>query len=372
MKNLRKYALIVLVAVIAAATSCERRPLESDYAPTVKVLVQCDWSHFEEVPTGMTMYFYKDGESTPRVISTSEIYSAGVNLPAGHWRMFLINQSVNEFSSYDFFNMNEYKNALVRLTEISSKWYDPTKSSVTKDSFIGHAPEHLGVAIADDFDITPEMVDSYQSAYYEYKTKLASKASDEELDNIVKALEERTYIIPVTAYDIISSVRVRIYINNIGSLRSARASLSGMAQNFMLTKDRTDVGTVDQLLESWNLHRDDDNITRGYIESEITSLGLPEGIVSVEGRDPALNNLGLQLLLQDGTTVVKYDFQVGHKFTISKDESGLGLRLNLYLQEGYDDDPLINLPDVVVEEGGGGFKADVTDWDEEINVGIPI
>lgn len=373
MRKLRSYALMLLAAVVLAATGCQRRPMEADYVPTVRVIVKCDWQYFCEEPTGMTMYFFRDGEDTPRVISTSQVNDVAVNLPAGHWRMFLINQSVYEFSSYEFFSMNKYAQAFVRLAEIKSKWYVPSKTkSISKETFIGHDPEHLAVALASEFDITHEMVDHYQSAYYEYRTRLKSKAPDSELDYYLSAMDEYTYVIPVTARDIISTVRARIYINNIRSLRSVRAALTGMAQNFMLTKDRTDEGNVDQLLELWVVEFDEEVPTRGYIESQVTTLGLPNGVTTVEGRAPELNSLGLNILMKDGKTLLKYDFLVGHKFQITKDESGLGLRLNLYLQEGYDKDPVITLPDVVVEEGGGGFKADVVDWEDEINVGIPI
>lgn len=371
MKNLRSYVILLLAAVVLAATSCERRPLESDYGLSTKVKVVCDWQYFSEVPTGMTMYFYRDGDKAPRVISTSEIYESYVNLPAGHWRMFLINQSVYEFSSYDFLNMDSYHEANVRLAEITSKWYNPSKSSVTKDTFIGHNPEHLAVAIASEFDITHEMIDNYQNAYSNYKTKLKSKSPESEIDRFAAAVEENTFVIPVTSRDIISTVRVRIYINNIVSLRSVRASLTGMAQSFLLAYDLTNSGAVDQLLESWKIFYDTEIPTRGYIESEITTLGLPDGVTSVEGREPAMNDLGFQLLLKDGQ-LLYYNFLVGNKFEITKDESGLGLRLNLYLQQGYDIDPKIDLPDVIVDDGGGGFKADVIDWEDEINVGIPI
>ena len=373
MKTLRTYALVFAAAVIAmAAASCERRPLEGDYAPSVKVIVKPDWQYVSEKPTGMSMYFFKDGEATPRVISTSEVHNAAVNLPAGHWRMFLISQSVYEFASYDFFNMSNYEEAVVRLTEVKSSWFTPTRSSVTKENFLGHEPEHMGVAIAEEFDITPEMVDSYQTFYTEYKTRLRSKSvADDEMNSILRSLDEHTYIIPVVAHDIISSVRARVYINNIVSLAAARAALSGMAQNFLLTADRTDKGTVDQLLENWAIHRDESDPKKGYIEAQITSLGLPEGETEVAGRDSTLNYLGLHLLLRDGQ-ILKYDFPVGHKFKITKDETGLGLRLNLYLQEGYEGDPKIDLPDVVVDDDGGGFKADVDDWEDEVNVDIPI
>jgi hypothetical protein len=267
MRKLRSYVLMLLAAVVLAATGCERRPMEADYVPTVRVIVKCDWQYFCEEPTGMTMYFFRDGEDTPRVISTSQVNDVAVNLPAGHWRMFLINQSVYEFSSYEFFSMNKYAQAFVRLAEIKSNWYVPSKiKSISKETFIGHDPEHLAVALASEFDITHEMVDHYQSAYYEYKTRLKSKAPDSELDYYLSAMDEYTYVIPVTARDIISTVRARIYINNIRSLRSVRAALTGMAQNFVLTKDRTDEGDVDQLLESWVVEFDEEVPTRGYID----------------------------------------------------------------------------------------------------------
>jgi len=360
--------LPLTVALAVSLASCERRDLDEAWSATTKVEVDCDWSHMNESPTGMTMYFFKDGETTPRVISTSEVYSVQVSLDEGHWKMFLINQSVYEFSSLEFFNMSEYDLANACVAEVTSKWYAPSKAgdTPTKADYIGHAPESLGIGIAEEFDITEEMIESYQYSWEEYtKNTKNTKADEETLKRLYKRVEDNTYVIPVVAYDVVDDLTVRVNLTNVSGLRSVRASVTNLAQQVTLTTYGTAQTLVDQLLESWTLYTDASDEGNGYVESTVSTFGLPGAVTDVTGRDASLNVLTVSFLMSDGTTITK-DYEVGDKFQITVDEDNQ-YHLYLYLEVGP-----VDLPDVIPDEQGGGFKADVVDWDNQQEAVIPV
>jgi hypothetical protein len=370
MKNRLTYIILMLPMLLLLFAGCERRPLELYYSPEAQILVKCDWSNFPEVPTGMTMYFFKDGDSQPKVITTSEINESKVSLEAGHYRMFLINQSPNEFGSLAFTGMDTYPTTESYLTAITSKWY--TKADTT---IIGHDPENLGVAIADEFDITPELVEQYQAIFTKYKQNIYSKGNDGTSSEDYQAeLDKLTKEIDVVAYNIVSELHVKVYIKNINSLRSARASLTGMAGGYFLTKSATTDDLATQLMETWSAKIDANDAVRGYIETSITTLGLPGGILTTEGRDATLNKLSLSLLLADNTTIKTYEFNEGNDIKIERGTHGIKLELNIVL--GTESDPAITLPDVDPgqsgEDSGGGFSAKVDDWGEQIDVPINL
>ncbi len=367
MRNKLIYVLMLPMLLLLFA-GCERRPLELYYSPEAQVLVKCDWSNFPEVPTGMTMYFFRDGDSQPKAITTSEVYESKVSLEAGHYRMFLINQSPNEFGSLAFTGMDTYPTTESYLTAITSKWYTKT------ESIIGHDPENLGVAIADEFDITPELVEQYQAIYTKYKQSIYSKTDDGTTAEDYQAeLDKLTKEIDVVAYNIVSELNVKVYIKNINSLRSVRASLTGMAGGYYLSKSATTDDTAIQLMESWAAKVNATDAMRGYIETTITTLGLPGGIITTEGRDATLNKLSLSLLLLDNKTIKTYEFNEGNDIKIERGTHGIKLELNIVL--GTEDDPVIVLPDVDPSPSGGdggGFSAKVDDWGEQIDVPINL
>lgn len=368
MRDNLKFILMLPMLMLLFA-GCDRRPLELYYSPEAQVLVKCDWSNFPEVPTGMTMYFFRDGDSQPKAITTSEVYESKVSLKAGHYRMFLINQSPNEFGSLAFTGMDTYPTTESYLTAITSKWYTKT------ESIIGHDPENLGVAIADEFDITPELVEQYQAILAKYKQNIYSNTDNGTTSEDYQAeLDKLTKEIDVVAYNVVSELNIKIYINNINSLRSVRASLTGMAGGYLLTKSATTDDTAIQLMESWAAKINANDAVKGYIETSITTLGLPGGILTTEGRDATLNKLSLSLLLADNTTIKTYEFNEGNDIKIERGAHGIKLELNIVL--GTESDPVIVLPDVDPEpsggNSGGGFSAKVDDWGEQIDVPINL
>lgn len=372
------------VLLLAALCGCKRRPLEYYYRPVCRVVLTVDWSPFPEVPTGMTAFFYRDGDDAPIIHTTAEIPSTEVDLPAGHYRGFVINQSPSEFGTLGFLRMNDYYQSRASLLQTRAKWYrmkSETRDGVD-DNMVSYAPENLGVAALPEFDITPEMVEEYQAVYAEWKTKTKARASanthtkadSDPVIEVKERLDALTYYIKTIGYNVISELRVRVYIQGIYNLYSARASQDGLANDYLFSTDRTGDELAVELLESgtWKRTVYDADPTRGYIESSITTFGLPGGVVDqIASRDPSLNLFGLSCLLVDRTTQIDADFHVGNMFTIEEGVNGYRRILNLVL--GTMAEPAVTLPDVPpYGEDDSGFDAVVSDWEEGETIEIPM
>lgn len=359
-----------MAAVISI--SCQRRPLELYYTAGAKVLVKVDWTKYTERPTGMTLMFYDQYGSNTRITS-SNVDSAYVTLGVGDYDVFVFNQSETEFGSISFRGMESFDSPEAIVEEIASKWY----KSKADDEYIGTNPDDLGIAVG-HFEITEEMVKEYNEYYTKTKTKTkyGTKADGDEA-KVPEFLE--TSLITLYPTNITAILDVTAYITGIDNLLSARASITGLAQGYKLTHLVPSSTNVTQLLEQWEkVIYEGTNSSKGYIRlrSDITTFGLPGGYEGIDlaKRDPTLNVFSLSILLRDGKTVMDFPFNVGHHFVIERDSAGVAIRVKLILEVGNRPGEEIVLPDVdpVDSDNGGGFTADVDDWEDEINADIPL
>ena len=379
---MRRNWWIVLICVLAALCGCERRPMDYYYNPTCKVVLNVDWTNFPEVPTGMSAYFYKDGGDAPIILLSDKITSMEVNLPAGHYHAYVINQTPEEFGTILFSGMSDYLTAKGVLAQTKSRWYKSKASSdaskAVDPSAVSVQPENLAVAVIDEFDITEDMVEKYQKQYADWKTKTKQVAANAARAAHTKATPEEeaaaesknildglTLYLNTIAYNMVSELNVRVHIQNIYNLYSARASMNGLAEGVVLYAGRPTDDAAVQLMESnlWKKTVDVTDPTKGYIESSIMTFGLPGGPTGdLSLRDATLNAFGLSCLLVDQTTIVDVDYNVGNRFTLQMGVHGLKLVLNL--EVGTNLDPAVTLPDVSPAGGAsGGFDATVDDWE---------
>ncbi len=362
-------ALVLLASVF---TACERRPLEYISSLTVRVIVKCIWevnAYPEgERPTGITLYLFKNG-SFYNSITSSNVDSLEIMLEKGHYAMYMISQSVDEYGTMEFQDMSDFSRARSILEPGTADW-----ATRGPEEIVVQDPEVLLAGTAKEFDITEEMAVEYQNTYKTWSDKKKAAAesgatSDEEME--ITSLEERveflTVRIPISPYNTVSQFWVTIYVGNADMLQSMRASVTGMARTFDLTQDVTDIEKATQVLRYWSLNMDDNLSHVGHVDGLITTFGLPEGETPSTLRDSTLN---VSALLVDNKTVADYVFNVGDK--IEELKPNPGYRKLYRLVFGSKDNPEIVFPDVIPVEAGGGFTANVTDWEEEIEAEIPI
>jgi len=353
--------LLTLAAALGLSASCTHKELCYRHPHTANVRIDVDWSEFEsyETPTGMTLKLYPENstfdEETRKEMKSSEttassegvithltntISHAVLSLPVNSYHVLVFNQSVTEFGSFSFRDMENEELAVV-VMQYQSRWY----STRDGENNVATSPEWLGVGNFDDARVTQAMVDAEID-----RTVTGAPAGDPPV------------IARVVPNNVIWTVDVRIYINNIYNLRSARAAMTGLSEGYQLTRERRLPTEVTHLIERWSMKQDDADPTKGYIEASFTCFGLPEGHTEAAGE----NLLTLEALLVDNKTIKTFAFEVGDRFELDERDP------NRMTYSVVITDP-ITLDDVEPAAGSDfGFDVSVDDWGDEIDHDIQM
>ena len=347
---MRIWYLLGWVLLLQCVTSCNHDELCYHHPHNAKVRVDVDWSKFvQEVPTGMTVMVYPQEGSLTEVVTqhTNTTGHALFSLPAGRYHSIVYNQSPSEFGSLSFRGMEKFETAEVFANPTDSRWY---VSRGDEEGRVVTDPEWLGTDQVKDMMVTPEMVE---------------KTGQDNMSQLGKGTPRtnNSFLIGEhTPLNIVYTVTVTVHIEGIYNLRSARASLSGLAEGYWLGQGKPTANKVTHLLEDWKMTLDPDDPTKGTIVAQITCFGLPEGH---QGK-PEENELGLSVLLVDNKTILDFPFYVGGDFE-EQIEEDVRLELRLFLEVTLP----TPLPDVKPEGGSsGGFDATVDDWGEEEEIDV--
>jgi len=271
---------------------------------------------------------------------TNTISHAVLSLPVNSYHVLVFNQSTTEFGSFSFRDMEDEESAVV-VMRYRSRWY----SSRAGDEDVATEPEWLGVGNFDDAIVTQAMVDA------EANSSITGVP-----------ISDPPVIAEVTPRNVIYTVKVRIYMNNIYNLRSARAAMTGMAEGYQLTRERRLSTEVTHLIERWSMTQDDTDPTKGHIDASFTCFGLPGGHTAAADE----NLLTLDALLVDNKTIRTFAFNVGNRFVLDESDP------NRMTYSVVIADP-VTLSDVEPEGGSGcGFDVTVEDWGDEINQDIKM
>lgn len=341
--RLRRF-ILALIAAAALAAGCAIEPplhLRQGLKVIVKVLWKAEVYPEGIKPSGVTLYFFRDGEYYMQY-TTAQVDSCTVQLEPGKYRLYMISQSPNEFAYMQFSNMTNFDLASVTVEETKSSWYR-TRAA---EEVLAANPEHMIAGVSDEFEIEPDKVQSYQKSLAE---------AGGETEDMVRYYTVR---VPVYPKSIVSQFWVTIYSDNADVLRSVRASTSGMARTFNLTQGTTGDDECTQLITDWRLTIDDPVSRMGHLDGKITTFGFPRGEFPGPDRDPTLN---VSTLLIDYSTIETYSFYVGDKITLS-DHPPDGYRHLYRLVFGSVYEPAIHPPDVHPADESSGFDATVDDW----------
>lgn len=338
---MRLWNTLVGVLLLVCVTSCNHDELCYNHPHKAKVRVNVDWSQFEEeTPTGMTVMVYPAKGGEPYTSLTHNLNCANFNLPEGNYHTLAFNQSVSEFGSLYFRQMEQYDEAEVVSATLESRWYEGR----TEGGRVVTQPEWIATHREEGREVTRQMVEEMR-VEGKYRT---GGTSEYVLSSLVPQ-------------NIVYTVHVRVYIKGIYNLRSARAAMDGMAEGYRFASAKPSNVAATYLMESWKLTVDEADPTRGYIDTNLYCFGLPDGHQGT----PDENLFTLSVLLVDNKTVFDFPFMVGNKF--EGGDASVSLRLSLELELA---DPL---PDVKPEGGSGsGFDATVEDWGDEIEHDIQM
>lgn len=350
-----------LMAALCLLAACTHKELCYLHPHTADVRIDVDWSRFEpyEKPTGMTLQLYPADASLGEDargemdLSGTTVSSGGVvthltnttshailSLPVNSYHVMVFNQSTTEFGSFLFREMDDKESAVV-VMQYQSRWY---KTRAGEDN-VATSPEWLGVGNFGNARVTQAMIDA--------ETNSAVSGTP---------MDEYPVIARVTPRNVIYTVNVRIYVNNIYNLRSARAAMTGMAEGYRLARGRRLPTKVTHPIEQWRMTQDGTDPTKGYIDATFSCFGLPDGHAATAGE----NLLALDALLVDNKTVETFSFNVGDRFELDESDPD---RMTYSVVVA---DP-VTLSDVEPEGGsGGGFDVKVDDWGDEINQEIKM
>lgn len=350
---MRIFYTLSWVLLLLCVVSCSHDELCYHHPHDSRVRFNVDWSDFvEEVPTGMTVMVFPQDGGKVQTQHTNTITHALFAIPAGRYHSLVYNQSPSEFGGLSFRGMEQFETAEVYANPTDSRWY---VSRGDEDGRLVTEPEWLGTDRLENIVVTPEMVNQTGE---ENMTQLTSSRARSDNGILVGNYKPQNIVYTIT---------VKVHIEGIYNLRSARASLTGLAEGYWLGKGKPTANKVIQLMEDWKLTINPDDPTRGTIETQIACFGLPDGHRGTAEE----NELMLSLLLVDNKTKLDFPFYVGDDFEAHMEEDihltqSLALQVDITIPE--------RLPDVKPEgyTEGGGFDAKVEDWGEEQQIEIPM
>lgn len=366
MKAMKLQAIIIAMSpLLAGLASCDRRELEYHYTAGAQVYIKVDWTRYVEKPSGMTVLVLGENGFKART-TTSNVDSVSFTLAPGAYDVYAFNQSEEEFGTIAFSGMDEFGTPEAIVEKVASRWFvSKTKTNAGEEKMVSVNPEDLGVGIG-HFEVTDDMLEAYRGYY----KRGQGKPSWADRPDYLK--------VPITTLyptDVTAELQVTAYIKQgFDYMLSVRGAISGMAERFMMTKSVTGSQDVTQVLESWNKVRESDGSGYVRIRTNISTFGLPAFDEQVEDpakRDSTSNIFTISFLLRDGKTQKDFDFYVGHRFVVEKDPVS-GKRAKFILDVGNKEDIILPYVDPQPGNQGGGFTADVIDWDEVINADIPI
>ena len=374
-----------LLAVVLIVVACERRPLEVIVGEKVRVRIVIDWRFYRDnalrsnnlhdlsdgyanyadsafvdsaayayyggAPNGMTLMLW--GQHTgDRVFQTTNGHIATVNLRPDTYQLIIFSNTEEEYLYQRLYDRNSFDDIAMRLDRYSSR--------TDGQNYIQYA-EPIGVA-TDTFLVTQEMAAQENTIFVPYDEYLDGNHERE-------LVSEHIYEIPEHATPMTVTLFLKAKVKNRQSMKSIKASISGMADGFYLSRiNRTrETGTIELDPNGWEfLTYGEEQDSMGIIVNKTATFGLPYGKELLAERDSADNVLSFRITLANDS-VQQCSFRVGKNITYLTPE-GREAQVR-YRQDLHDLRLEIDLTDVIVmppmpNRAGAGFDAEVVDWDD--------
>lgn len=347
MKSLKNWTMYMsLGTLVFLLASCEEhcRCHHDKSASYASCLIQADWSQYtvDDDLNGMTVHCFNSDAGNAVSLATHNTEEARLNLPIGTYDVAVFSNTPDEYSFVEFDGMDRFDTAELNAVNLEQEsWYDEDRLIM--------APEWMGVDYIHGFEVTQDMA-------------LATAGTNCKCIDCeccaTHAPSEGFLIGKVTPLNVIWTLKVKVHIEGIHNLRSARGAISGLADGYKFSLEFAKETTAAQLLSNWELTLDENDPTIGEIEVSVLTFGLPYGH---GGRFDA-NPFSIQLLLVDDETVCSKNFQVVDGIEVDEETQ----TISIYIDYG---EPL---PNVDPNYGDGAFKAEVDDWGDGGDVNVDM
>lgn len=351
---------VAAILVLLPLFSCQRDHLYFASSNTATVLVEPDWSSSAVHPNGVTVYAYResDGSLYKRFPPVSADQKCYIKLPQGDFTLVVMNDTPEEFQGRIDFRreqnlstfqargvkdesrsqkLNEHLKAQAEARAASASGSAAPVSKSEDEEYCIVEPDTLALSVIRGLHISPEQIDYYYDRP-EYDLS-----------------QESATVVPASMKPVVSKVNIKAHVKGLKYARGTTLSfLRGVAAGYDIS---TRTNSTDRAAHAFVLNNrkfDAGSDSDGTITASFLSFGLVG-----DGTTDSRYYLDINFVLINGEP---YPLTFDVTELISVDVS-LYLTLNLDLE--------IVLPEVVGEEGGGGFNTDVSEWEDEV-VDIPI
>lgn len=351
---------VAAILVLLPLFSCQRDHLYFASSNTATVLVEPDWSSSAVHPNGVTVYAYResDGSLYKRFPPVSADQKCYIKLPQGDFTLVVMNDTPEEFQGRIDFRreqnlstfqargvkdesrsqkLNEHLKAQAEARAASASGSAAPVSKSEDEEYCIVEPDTLAMSVIRGLHISPEQIDYYYDRP-EYDLS-----------------QESATVVSVSMKPVVSKVNIKAHVKGLKYARGTTLSfLRGVAAGYDIS---TQTNSTDRAAHAFVLNNrkfDSGSDSDGTITASFLSFGLVG-----DGTTDSRYYLDINFVLINGEP---YPLTFDVTELISVDVS-LYLTLNLDLE--------IVLPEVVGEEGGGGFNTDVSEWEDEV-VDIPI
>ena len=378
--------LLIVLLMLPMLVACEYKALVFDDSVRFKVKFNIDWSDICDLPSGVTILFYPTDGGRPIEYVTNDTEDPEIDLPVGTYNILVFNQSVDEYHSVTFHNMDNWDEAYIELADE----YGPSWS--TRSSNFSAEPAELMVGTAHNFAVT----------VYQVNTTTGEMQT-----------------LNIHPHPVLIKTDVHVNVTGIQYARSIRSVVVGMAKRYYLTRNCTGPQLTNFTLPEWEIIVDSTETSKGFFFTDFISFGLPNvqydeedlqtksnytqvrhlrsrssrsGVATTRSTgggfyipsgppgyygyktrasmnlvDPLY--LDIDVLLVDGKTIVSKTFQVADRAQLEMKNLQLNVSVGVPIDNAEDPDannPL-DLPHVE-NTNQNGFQVGVTEWgDEEIH-----
>lgn len=338
----------LLVCVVAAVVSCERKPIYDSCicVNTLAIPVDIDWETSGITLQNVTVLFYDSQDGTLQYEHKYEHNNNDIQsyayLPEGSYTAVVFNELRDQI---DYLSCVDYDN--IKTLKFESNANDPLRSRSTTRSYVEQSGD-LAVATIEGIVVTEDMIT--EAADETKALSTSTKATVESMMGVTPVKKNTT--ITITAH----------FKNLYYARMPALVDLVNLADGYYVYGDKNSSSTATLQFTMNNRKYYDDSYYDGYISTTITTFGTLTDRTSTSGHDsstPVTLDVLFKLIDEAQTETDEGAYKMDVTSLIKHETLSDG-SVVMTIEAYYPDE----LPAVEPEgsSGDSGFGAEVEDW----------
>ncbi len=350
----------LLIAVVFAIISCERKPISDEClcTSTLAIPIDVDWSVSGVSLKNATVLFYNTSDGSLAYEHTYEHNDNDIQsyayLPTGEYTAVVFNELRDEIQ---YLSCVGYDNLSTLKFESNSN-EDPLRSRSTTRSYVQESGD-LAVSVVDGIVITEDMI--VEAAY---TTSDDSSEETRTLSEGTRAAVES--MMGVTPKKKNSTISISIHFINIYYARMpALVDLINLADGYYVYSDNNSSSSSTLQFTMGERVYDEGSYYDGTISATVTSFGTLTERSDISGYDES-NPVTVDVLFQlidDEFTELNRVMTVTNYITHSEMEDG-----SIYLSIDVSCEEALPAVEPSGSSGDSGFGSSVNDWSDVVDV----